>query len=372
MRPHYDAIEKVMTIATADDRVQARSGAIFERGLKKLGHTLKPLVRNAPKCCGSGICPFGCPTNAKQSMQLNFIPLALQAGARLYTQCRARKITYRQRHATEVVGEFAKGPKIHVKAKVIVAACGSLYTPVLLTSSGVPDVSGQIGRNLTLHPAAKVEGLFDEEVRGWEGIPQGHYLDDLASEGIMVEGVFLPPAYTSSTLLLTGQAHRDVMERYKNLAVFGMMVSDTTRGRVIKGVKGHSIAIYNINRADLPKYRRGIRFLADAFFEAGATKVFLPFHTLPQVTREEGVGPIIEHKLRNKDLDLQAFHPLGTCRMGADPREAVLDPDARLYGLDNLFVADGSIFPTSLGVNPMLTIMAAAHKIAEHIHRDVL
>jgi choline dehydrogenase-like flavoprotein len=162
------------------------------------------------------------------------------------------------------------------------------------------------------------------------------------------------------------------MENYNHMALFGMMVSDTSRGRIVRGVKGHAIALYNINRNDLPKYRRGIQFLADAFFEAGAKKIFLPFHTLPQVTREEGVRPIIEHRLRNKDLDLQAFHPLGTCRMGADPREAALDPFARLYGLDNLFVADGSIFPTSLGVNPMLTIMAAAHKIADYIHRDIL
>ena len=113
-------------------------------------------------------------------------------------------------------------------------------------------------------------------------------------------------------------------------------------------------------------------FLADAFLSAGANEVYLPLHTLPKITRFDGIRPIIELKLRNKDLDLQAFHPLGTCRMGADPRESVIDPFGRLYGLDNLFVADGSIFPTSLGVNPMITIMAAAHKIAGNIHREFL
>ncbi len=378
MRPHYEAVEKVMGVAPAEERIQNRASILFGKGLSALGHQMKPILRNVPKCCGSGICPFGCPTNAKQSMNLSYIPLALQAGARVFTNCRARKIVYKGRHATEVIAQFADrisgktGPKLRVKAKVIVAACGALYSPVLLMASGVPDISGQIGNNLTLHPAAKVNALFDEEVRGWEGIPQGYFSEALANEGIMIEGVFLPPAFTASTILVTGRAHREVMENYNRLALFGMMVSDTSRGRVIKGIKGHAIALYNINRADLPKYRRGIQFLADAFFEAGARKVFLPFHTLPEVTREQGVGPIVEHKLRNKDLDLQAFHPLGTCRMGADPREAALDPTARLYGLDNLFVADGSIFPTSLGVNPMLTIMAAAHKISENINRNIL
>jgi len=340
--------------------------------LKMLGHQMNPLVRNVPKCCGSGICPFGCPTNAKQSMNLSYIPLALRAGAKLYANCRAKKISYGKRHATEVAGRFKNGRAIRVKAKVIVVSCGSLFTPVLLDASGIPDISGQIGKNLTLHPAAKTMAVFDEEVKGWDGIPQGYYSEALVNEGIMIEGIFLPPAFTASTLLLTGKDHHEAMENYNHIAMSGMMLSDTTRGRVVRGVKGRAIAIYNINRTDLPKYRRGIQFMADVFFEAGAKKIFLPFHTLPQVTREEGVRPIIEHKLRNKDLDLQAFHPLGTCRMGADPREAALDPFARLYGLDNLFVADGSIFPTSLGVNPMLTIMAAANKIADYIHRNIL
>ncbi len=378
MRTSYEAVEKVMPPAAAEEKVQSRAATLFETGLKKMGHKLMPLARNAPKCCGSGTCPFGCPTNAKQSMQLNYIPLALQAGARVYANCRAKRIVYGKRHATEVIGEFfdrkegKRGALIRVKAKAIVVACGSLHTPLLLNSSGIPDVSGQIGKNLTLHPAAKVMALFDDDVRGWRGIPQGYFCDALVPEGVMLEGIFLPPAFTASTLLLTGAAHRAAMGSYNRLAMFGMMVSDTTRGAVLKGFRGQPIAVYNINRHDLPKYRRGIRFLADAFFEAGARKLFLPFHTLPEVSREEGVGPIIEHRLRNKDLDLQAFHPLGTCRMGADPREAVLDPNARLYGLDNLFVADGSIFPTSLGVNPMLTIMAAAYKISNTINRDIL
>lgn len=376
MRGHYDAVEKAMEVAPARDEVQGRSAVLFGRGLAKLGHEMKPILRNVPNCCGSGICPFGCPTNAKQSMQLSYIPLALQSGARLYTNCRAMKIAYKRRHATEVVARFIdrgkKGPSLRVRAKVIIVAGGALQTPALLMASGISDISSQIGKNLTLHPAAKVMALFDEEVKGWQGIPQGYYSEALASEGVMIEGIFLPPAYVASTLLLTGRAHHEAMEKYNHLALFGMMVSDTSRGRVFKGLDGHAIPFYNINRADLPKYRRGIKFLADAFFEAGAKKIFLPFHTLPEITREQGVGAIIEHKLRNKDLDLQAFHPLGTCRMGADPREAVLDPFARLYGIDNLFVADGSIFPTSLGVNPMLTIMAAAHKIADYIHRDIL
>lgn len=376
MKAHYDSVEEIIKTELASESVQGSSAKFLARGLNKLGHEIHPLVRNAPKCCGSGVCCFGCPTNAKQSVQLNYIPLALRAGARLYTKCKAEKIIYKRRHATEVIARFrdtargVKGPRMRIKAKVIVSACGSLYTPVLLKTSKVPNPSGQIGRNLTLHPAAKVMALFNEEVKGWKGIPQGYYSEALVEEGVKLEGIFLQPAFTAATLMLTGGAHREVMQQYNNLALFGMMISDTSKGVVLRGVGGGALSIYNINRIDLPKYRRGLQFLADAFFKAGAERVFLPLHTLPELKKEEGITPLIGLRLRNKDLDLQAFHPLGSCRMGADPREAVLDPYARVYGLDNLFVADGSIFPSSLGVNPMLTIMAAARKIAHHIDRE--
>lgn len=378
MEALYRRVEEVLEIAPAADAAQSASAAIFKRGADALGCPVTPLVRNARGCMGSGVCCWGCPTGSKKSVEHNAIPQALQAGAVLYTKCRAEQIVFARHHATAVHARFidpvrrTRGPRLTVKARAIVVACGTLHTPVLLGRSRIPNPSGQRGHNLTLHPASKMIALMEEEVRGWEGIPQGWYSDALAAEGIKLEGIFLPPAFTASTILLTGAQHQEVMGRYRNLAMFGMMVSDTTHGRVVRGIGGHAMAFYTINREDLPKYQRGITHLAEAFFAAGARKVFPGIHTLPVVTREQGAAAIARLHLRNKDLDLQAFHPLGTCRMGADPREAVLDPYARVYGLDNCFVADGSIFPTSLGVNPQMTIMAAALKIAEYIHRECL
>lgn len=375
---YYKQVEDLLQVEPSRDEVQNAAGKIFARGAKTLGIDVEPIRRNATGCSGSGICCWGCPTNAKKSVNLNAIPLAMQAGAKVYTRCRAEKIVYRRTHVTEVLARFidpvsrTRGPCMRVKAKAVIASCGTLHTPVLFGRSDIPNASRQLGRNLTLHPASKVFGLFDEEVCGWRGIPQGYFSDALVEEGVKLEGVFLPPAFTASTILLNGKAHREVMNHYKNLAVFGMMVSDTVRGMVVRGISGHSISIYNINKEDLPKYQRGLTHLAECLFAAGAKKVFPGIHTLPVVTREEGAGAIATLKLRSKDLDLQAFHPLGTCRMGADPRDAVLDPNGRVYGLDNLFVADGSIFPTSLGVNPQMTIMAAALKIADHVNKEYL
>jgi choline dehydrogenase-like flavoprotein len=378
VEPYYRRVEELLEVAPAREEVRGRSDAVFARGAARLGMELKPLLRNAPRCSGSGTCCWGCPTNAKLSAQLSALPLAMQAGARVYARCRAERILYSRGRATEVLCRFVdpadrtKGPLVHVKAQAIIAACGTLHTPVLLGRSGIPDVSGARGKHLTLHPTSKIAALMEEEVCGWKGIPQGSYSDALIEEGIKIEGIFLPPMITSCIVLLTGKEHREVMERYRHLAIYGMMVSDTSQGRVVRGVGTHAVTIYNINRHDLAKYQRGITHLARAFFEAGATKVFPGIHTLPVVTREEGAAAIARLRLRNKDLDLQAFHPLGTCRMGADPRHAVTDANGRIYSMDNLFVADGSLFPTSLGVNPQMTIMAAALRVAEAVHREYL
>jgi len=378
LRPYFERVESTIGVATAREEVQGPSGALVRAGFEKLGYGLKPLDRNVPDCCGSGICVQGCPTNAKQATHMNYVPMAMRAGARVYTMARVKRIRYRRSHATEVWGRFVdpltreKGSRFRVKAKVIVVACGSMLTPVLLADSHIPNPSGQRGRNLTLHPATKVYGIFDHEVRGWEGIPQGYYSDALAKEGIKFEGVFLSPAYAASTILLTGQRHREMMEQYPHVACFGFMVSDTTHGRIFRLPGGINYAWYTINKQDLPKFKKGYQLLAEALFAAGAKKVLPGICTLPEITREQGSQVIGKLNLRNKDLDLQAFHPLGSCRMGADPREAVVDAFGRVYGMDNLFVADGSIFPTSLGVNPMITIMAAASKIADNISRNIM
>jgi hypothetical protein len=378
LAPFYQRVEDTIGVAVAREEVQGPSGKFVRDGFGKLGYEIYPLDRNAPDCCGSGVCVQGCPTNAKRSTQMNYVPMAMNAGAKVYANCRVKSILYKSHHATGVVARFIdplsrkKGPQIKVNAKVVVVCAGTLHTPALLARSHIPNPSGQRGRNLTMHPATKMYALFDEEVRGWEGIPQGYYCDALVDKGVKFEGIFLAPSFAAGTILLMGEKHREAMNNYKHLACFGFMVSDTTRGRVFRGPKGIPQIWYNINRQDLPKFKMGYKMLAEAFFAAGAKKVFPGIFTLPEVSREDGVGVIERLKLRNKDLDLQAFHPLGTCRMGADPREAVVDGNGRLYGLDNLFVADGSIFPTSLGVNPMVTIMAASSKISDYIHRYCL
>lgn len=168
----------------------------------------------------------------------------------------------------------------------------------------------------------------------------------------MFEGVAGPPAYAAMSLPLTGAAHRDAMADYRRLAQFGLMVSDSSRGRV-RAVAGRPVIRYDLCDEDLAKFRTGLARMRELFLAAGAREVYLP---LPP-----GVAP---ERARASDLKLMAFHPLGTARADARATHGVTDGALALHGVEGLYIADGSVVPSALGVNPQLTIMALATRLA--------
>src|SRR5262249_3620237 len=173
--------------------------------------------------------------------------------------------------------------------------------------------------------------------------------------GLMFEGVAGPPAYAAMSLPLTGRRHKHAMARYRMLAQFGLMVSDASRGRV-RSLAGRPVIRYDLCREDLLKFRAGLARVRELFVAAGAGEVYLP---LPA-----GVEP---DRARPSDLKLMAFHPLGTARADARPTHGVTDGELAVHGVAGLYVSDGSVVPSALGVNPQLTIMALATRMAFHL-----
>jgi hypothetical protein len=234
----------------------------------------------------------------------------------------------------------------------VVVACGTIHTPLLLARNGLGGGSGELGRNLALHPATAAFALMDEVVDMARGVPQSFYVDEFASEGIMFEGVAGPPAYAAMSLPLTGERHALAMAQYPSLAQFGLMVSDASRGRV-SSLAGRPVIRYSLCEQDVAKFRVGLARLEELFLAAGAREVYLP---LPA-----GVEPA---RARPRDLKLMAFHPLGTARADARASHGVVDGELALHGVRGVYVADGSVVPSALGVNPQLTIMALATRLA--------
>ena len=362
MDSYFRRVERELNVVKTPATIAGKNAEIVKRGADRLGYAGDYVYRNVRGCIGSGICNFGCPTSAKQHVGVTYVPKAWEAGATTYSAVRAEHLLIDGRTVRGVAATTASGRSLTVRSSITVLAAGAIHTPLFLKRQRVRDPSRQIGRNLSLHPATGVRALFDERVEMWNGVPQSYFIDEFADEGIMLEGAGGTPDWIATSLPYIGERHRLLMESCANLSQFGLMVSDSSRGTV-RELAGRPHIRYDLNGEDTLAFKRGIEILADIYWAAGAERVYPPIAGLPELGRED------MDELRRIDLDpgqlsLMAFHPLGSCRMGANPAASPVDPEGRLRGYDGLYLADGSIVPSSLGVNPQITIMALATRIA--------
>lgn len=355
LAPVFDRVEAALSVAEVTPELAGANAAVARRGAERLGWSHGYLRRNARGCVGSGVCVFGCPASAKQHTGITYLPRAEAAGAQLVTGADVRRIIVRGGQAHGVQARLTGGGRLEVRAPTVVVAAGTIHTPLLLERNELGRASGQLGRNLALHPATAAFARMDEVVDMARGVPQSFYVDEFAGEGIMFEGVAGPPGYAAMALPATGARHTEIMADYRRLAQFGLMVSDTSRGRV-RDVAGRPLIHYDLDGADVTRFRAGLAHLEELFLAAGAREVLLP---LP-----DGVRPA---QARARDLKLMAFHPLGTARADARPSHGVVDEHLAVHGVGGVHVADGSVVPSALGVNPQLTIMALATRLAQHL-----
>lgn len=350
--PCFARVEQALSIGEVTPELAGNNAAVARRGAEALGWSHGYLRRNAKGCVGSGVCAFGCPTSAKQHTGITYIPRAEAAGAQIVTGADVRRVLVERGRACGVEARLAGGAWLEVRAPDVVVAAGTIHTPLLLARSGLGGASGQLGQNLALHPATGTYALMDEVVDMAKGVPQSFFVDEFASEGIIFEGVAGPPSYVAMSLPLSGRRHAAAMASYRNLAMFGLMVSDSSRGSV-RSLAGRPAIRYDLVEADVARFRSGLARMEELFRAAGAREVYLP---LPQGVRPE--------QARARDLKLMAFHPLGTARADARPDHGVVDGDLALHGVRGVHVADGSVVPSALGVNPQQTIMALATRLA--------
>jgi choline dehydrogenase-like flavoprotein len=360
LRPCFERVETALSVAEVAPELAGANAAIAKRGAERLGWSHGYLRRNARGCVGSGVCAYGCPASAKQHVGITYVPRARAAGAEIVTGADVTRIEVAGGRARAVEARLAGGRRLRVEAATVILAAGTIATPALLERSALGRSSGQLGRNLSLHPATGAFARMDEVVDMARGVPQSLYVDEFASEGIMLEGIAGPPAYAAMALPLTGRRHAEAMADYRRLAQFGLMVSDSSRGRV-RTVAGRPLIRYDLGADDVARFRGGLARLEQLFLAAGAREVLLP---LPRGVRPE--------RARARDLKLMAFHPLGTARADMRATHGVVDSDLAVHGVEGLYVADGSVVPSSLGVNPQITIMALATRLAFHLlHRPV-
>jgi len=379
MEPYFERVEKYLNVHPEPDGNHSPNNRIILDGAARLGWRSRANGRNARDCVGAGVCGLGCPFDAKRSVDRTYIPDAVDAGAELLADCRADSIEIRsavKRVRGTVLDRETRRERLPftVDAGVVVISAGAIHTPVILRRSNLEDRSGQLGKNLTFHLTTAVIGTYDRVIYAAGGRPQSAYCDEFLNRngdegGFWIESVPVHPALAAMALPGFGPGHRAMMRRFPTLGATIALVKETdSAGSVRVNDAGRPTISYAVGPKDLAYLKEGVAAMCRLQFAAGAKSV----RTLHARTTEFTAPEEIEEGLRNaswgtNEIALFSAHPLGSCRMGGDPARSVVDSHGQMHDVKGLFVVDGSVIPTSLGVNPQLTILAIAEKNAEWI-----
>lgn len=385
LRPWFERIETRLGI-TPWDVAPNENNAALARGAKVLGIQAATIRRNVKACADLGYCGVGCPLNAKQSMLVTCLPEALARGATLVTRARAERLVLEgdrvamlEGRGMDATGAAPGARRVTVRARTFVAAGGAIGTPALLLRSGVPDPHGVVGKRTFLHPAVISAALMPERIDGFAGAPQtvysDHFLDTLPPAGpigFKLEAAPVHPVLAAITLPGHGAAHASLMREFANLHVQIALLRDgfhaeSPGGTVRLRDDGTPVLDYPLTPYLWDGVRRAFRAMAELQFAAGARQV-MPIHgggTLfaDFAAARAGIG---RFALAPLATPVVSAHVMGGCPIG-DARRAAVAPDGRYHHLANLYVVDGSLFPTSVGANPQLTIYAIAAQLADGI-----
>ncbi|MBA3822087.1 MAG: hypothetical protein H0X17_24595 [Deltaproteobacteria bacterium] len=217
-----------------------------------------------------------------------------------------------------------------------------------------------------MHPNVKVVAIFDEVVSNWKGAHQAFQVREFQDDGLVFAAVGLPPSVLAMSFPQRGAQLGTLMDQYEHMLVAGMLCEDTATGRV-RTIDGKPQAFYQLAEHDAANLQRGVSLLSELLFAAGAQRILLPFHGAADLYGPDDARKLLDAKISPKGWEVVTVHMMGTARMGTDRRRDVTDPHGLVHDVDRLMVADASLFPTPIGVNPMETIMALATRNAAFV-----
>ena len=369
--PYFVEAEEFLRVTPLDPASMGRNGQLAMEGAAAIGASGGPISRNAGNCVQCSSCPFGCEIDAKRGMHVSYLPRAAAAGARIRAGVEARRVLVEDGRAVGVECVTGSGNgdgrprRFTVRARgATIVAGGALGTPELLLRSGLG--GRQVGRNLHIHPACWVGARYEEDVRGWEGVMQSYFIDEWEHERVLLEATFTPLAFGGAWLPGSGREHQESMLNFGHIASIGVQLADRSSGRVGTLGDGSLKASYRLDGDDARRLTFGIARAAEIHFAAGATEVY------PNIPRAGALRPgdlpdFEATRFKASELRLEAFHPMGTARISDDEAAGVCDPRGAVRGVEGLYVADASLFPTAAHVNPMMTIIACAKQVAAGI-----
>ena len=377
-----------------EDEIHARSipadahnpnNSLLIDGAARLGWNTRAAVNNARECVRAGFCGIGCRYDAKQSALNTYVPRALAAGARLYSDVRVERLEIvgpggrrgLKRIRCTVLDRDTGAPRrrLTVNTPTIVLAAGAVGTPVILQRSGLG--GGGVGRFLRLHPTTAAIGIYDREIYGPAGIPQSALCDDFLrgngdGYGFWIECPALLPGLAAAAVTEFGASHRRIMQRFASFGSLIVLVRDgadlnRSDGSVSASRDGRVRIRYRISQPTARMLRDGTAAAARVHLAAGAREVQTLHSPAVRLRREADIAAVHAAACGHNQINLFSAHVNGTCRVGGSPRTSGCTPEFERHGAPGIYVADGSLLPTAPGVNPQLTIMAVADVAASRI-----
>jgi choline dehydrogenase-like flavoprotein len=377
LSPHFEAVERRLNIETWKVPPNGNNSAL-QRGCEALGWDWQVLKRNVKGCANSGYCGVGCPVDGKQAMGITYLSDAVKGGLTLLANVRAEELEVNDDTIVAVRGRVISpsagqpdGARVVIRAKVTVCSGGAINSPYLLLRSGLT-AGGLVGRRTFLHPVVAMLGRYEERINPFWGAPQSvgsHQFIDRGPDkvGFFMEAAPLQPMLASVSFSVFGDRLLREMGSLPHisgliaLSVDGLHPSDQG-GTVTVRSDGRPLLDYPVSPLLAEAFGAAHEVLAKVHLAAGARETASMHVNNVVLTSEADLPALAAAQYGAHEHSIFTAHQMGGCAMGTDPARSVVDPQHRFRGMKNLFVVDGSVLPTALGVNPSETVYGLAHR----------
>lgn len=362
----FDVIEKDLSIRPVSESIAGNNNFLMKKGTEAKGWEGRFIRRNENGCKGSAQCLQGCPNHAKQSTNLSYIPFASERGARVYSNCMAEKILTQNGAATGVSGAFTnidrKKFSLTVNAKKgVILAASTIQTPILLQRNKLANSSGHLGKHLQCHPGTAIYGFFEQDVKFWEGATQGYECFHFRkNRGFKLETLAFTPELFAVRMPGVGEKLMQNLGQANHFTSIAIPIRAKTKGTVGSLFNQPQVRFALVDE-DVQLMKEGLKATAEIMFAAGAKKVYSGVFGMPDFLHSpDEIRFYDEVKLTPRSYSLVITHMMGAARLHKDAKQGVVKPNLETHDVKNLYITDSSVFPTNMGVNPMITIMGLA------------
>jgi choline dehydrogenase-like flavoprotein len=393
---HLKRVNTILHVTEVADDELNRNNLMLKKGAEKLGlREHRKNHRNCVNCMQCGFCHIGCHYETKQNVLVTYLHEALKQSdhtMKVYCNCYVEKLIHNKDSGIieGVEGDFMdidgkKTYRLRVNSKIVIISAGAIASSKLLLKNEIAQDAAGVG--LCLHPGIEVIGDFDYEIKGNQGIPMAYTVHDFGVTRttdqtrqeynfdvgeFLIESIFLPLLQFSIALSGSGiSGHRRLIERFNNYAMAGIVIRDSNIGKVSLTTGGRASVTYEPREKELKMLAKGVEVLGKMWFALGARRIIISHRSLSIVENEADIPKLVDKIINDpKNLLLGSAHPQSGNKIGTKTVESVVDSDCLVHGFENLFVCDASVFPTSVGVNPQITVMTVASIVASRIIKE--